>query len=40
MEALLKIFGSHSAIVGFTPVNEPWANTPIEVLKDFYREVR
>jgi len=29
MEAILKKFGSHSALIGFTPVNEPWANTPI-----------
>ena len=40
MEAILKRFGSHSAVIGFEPVNEPWANSPLEVLYDFYREVR
>ena len=40
MEAILKRFGSHSAIIGFEPVNEPWANSPLEVLYDFYRAVR
>jgi len=28
MEAILKIFGSHSALIGFEPVNEPWDKTP------------
>jgi len=33
-------YGSHSAFGGFQPVNEPWWNTPLPVLKDFYRAVR
>lgn len=37
---LLIHFGAHSALGGFQPVNEPWWNTPLPQLKDFYREVR
>ena len=40
MEAILKMFGSHSALLGFEPVNEPWDKTPQNVLFDFYRKVR
>lgn len=37
---MLKRFGSHSAVIGYEPVNEPWWNTDLKVLSDFYREVR
>jgi len=39
-EGFLTRWGSHSAFGAFQPVNEPWWNTPLPVLKDFYREVR
>jgi hypothetical protein len=35
-EALLKKWGSHSALIGFEPVNEPFKTNKV-VLKDFYR---
>ena len=40
MEALLKKFGSHPALIGFEPVNEPWLTNDIVLLSDFYRKVR
>jgi len=40
MEKLLIRYGNHSAFAAFEPVNEPWWNTPLEPLKDFYRSVR
>jgi hypothetical protein len=40
MELLLKQYGSHPAFYGLEPVNEPWWNSEMEVLKDFYRKVR
>jgi hypothetical protein len=39
-ELLLQKYGTHSALGGFQPVNEPWWNTPLPVLKDMYRKVR
>lgn len=39
-EDLLIRFGNHSAFGGYQPVNEPWWNTPLQPLKEFYREVR
>ena len=33
-------WGSHPALIGFSPVNEPWQNTPFDWLKDYYRNVR
>lgn len=33
-------WGNHSAFGAFEPVNEPWWNTPLEPLKDMYRQVR
>lgn len=39
-EDLLIRYGNHSAFGGFEPVNEPWWNTPLPPLKEFYREVR
>lgn len=40
MEAMLQRWGSHSALIGFEPVNEPDWNTNAVILKDYYREVR
>ena len=39
-EKLLKRWGSHSAMKAFEPVNEPWWNSDIDVLKAFYKRVR
>ena len=39
-EALLERFGSHPAVMGFEPVNEPWLTNDINLLADFYRECR
>jgi len=39
-ENLLTRWGNHSALAAFEPVNEPWSNSNIDVLKDFYRAVR
>lgn len=36
-EGLLQRWGDHSAFMAFEPVNEPWWNTNLDVLKDFYR---
>lgn len=40
MEGLLQRFGSHSAVIGFEPVNEPAFVTDIYALKNYYRESR
>lgn len=40
VEDLLVRYGTHSAFGAFEPVNEPWWNTPLEPLFDFYRESR
>jgi hypothetical protein len=37
---MLIRWGNHSAFAAFEPVNEPWWNTPMPVLKDFYRDAR
>jgi glucan 1,3-beta-glucosidase len=37
---LLTRWGNHSAFAAFEPVNEPWWNTDLVILKDFYREAR
>ena len=39
-EHLLQRWGNHSAFFAYEPVNEPWWNTNLDVLKDFYRDVR
>lgn len=38
-DILIK-WGAHSAFAGLEPINEPWYNTPIDMLKDYYRDVR
>lgn len=40
MTGLLKKWGAHSAFGALEPVNEPWPNTPLDVLKPFYRLVK
>ena len=37
---MLIPWGNHPALVGLSPVNEPWRNTPLDLLKDYYRNVR
>lgn len=37
---LLEKWGNHPALYAFEPVNEPWANSNMTVLKNFYRQVR
>lgn len=39
-ENLLIRYGNHSAFGGYQPVNEPWYLTPMNALKEFYRDVR
>lgn len=39
-EGILGKWGSHSAFAAFEPLNEPWKQTPLDALKDFYRKVR
>jgi len=36
-EGLLLRWGTHPAFGAFEPVNEPWWNSDLVVLKDFYR---
>lgn len=38
-EVLIR-WGMHPAFAAFEPVNEPWENSDIDVLKDYYRQVR
>ena len=37
---MLTTFGHHKSFGAYEPVNEPWGNTPYEVLSDFYRQTR
>eukprot|EP00356_Strombidium_inclinatum_P002638 CAMPEP_0170478802 /NCGR_PEP_ID=MMETSP0208-20121228/254_1 /TAXON_ID=197538 /ORGANISM="Strombidium inclinatum, Strain S3" /LENGTH=480 /DNA_ID=CAMNT_0010751117 /DNA_START=15 /DNA_END=1457 /DNA_ORIENTATION=- len=39
-EAILKKWGGLTAFKGFQPVNEPWAQSDMSVLKDYYLETR
>jgi len=36
VEALVALHKDDPVVVGMTPLNEPWYNTPIDVLKEFY----
>ena len=36
IEAVVKRYSGHPAVLGLEPVNEPWQYTPIERLKRFY----
>jgi glucan 1,3-beta-glucosidase len=40
VDDVLTRWGSHNAVYAIEPVNEPWANSNMNVLKDFYRTVR
>jgi glucan 1,3-beta-glucosidase len=40
VEDIMKEWGSHPALYGVEPVNEPWWNTPRDWLSDFYRSAR
>ena len=40
VQGLLDTWGTHEALYAIEPVNEPWWNTDLSVLKTFYREVR
>ena len=40
VEDILIRWGRHPALIGFEPVNEPWRNTPLYMLKAHYRDVR
>ena len=37
---LLDRWGSHPAVYALEPMNEPWWNSDLSVLKTFYRNVR
>ena len=37
---MLKTYGHHKSFAAYEPVNEPWGNTPYEVLSAFYRQTR
>mmetsp|Transcript_42725 Transcript_42725/g.65603 ORF Transcript_42725/g.65603 Transcript_42725/m.65603 type:complete len:165 (-) Transcript_42725:449-943(-) len=39
-EALLKKFGSYTYFAGFEPLNEPWSNSDMTVLKEFYKRAQ
>lgn len=36
----MDTWGDHEALYAIEPVNEPWFNSDLSVLKDFYRDVR
>jgi len=38
-EAVVESFHTHPAVIAFEPVNEPWAATPLPLLKEFYWKV-
>lgn len=40
IQGLLDRWGSHSALYAIEPVNEPWWSSDLDVLKQFYRDVR
>lgn len=40
VELLLQKYGHHNSFYALEPVNEPWWNSDMTVLKDFYRKVR
>ena len=40
VQQLLDRWGTHPAVTALEPVNEPWANSDMGVLKDFYRAAR
>ena len=40
IQGLLNTWGNHEAVYAIEPVNEPWWCSDLNVLKDFYLEVR
>ena len=40
VQGLLDTWGSHPALAAIEPVNEPWWCSDLDVLKQFYRDVR
>ena len=40
VDQLLDKWGKHPALYAIEPVNEPWWNSDLNVLKGFYRRVR
>jgi glucan 1,3-beta-glucosidase len=36
VKRVVERYHSDKVVVGFTPVNEPWGNIPLDVLKDYY----
>lgn len=40
MQGLLNKWGDHEALYAIEPVNEPWWNSDLDVLMQFYRDVR
>ena len=40
VDQLLTRWGNHPAVTALEPVNEPWSNSDMTVLKNFYRKVR
>ena len=40
IQGLLNTWGDHPALAAIEPVNEPWQSSDLNVLKQFYRDVR
>lgn len=40
VDYILQDWGSHPAVAGIEPLNEPWWCSDLPLLKDFYRKVR
>jgi len=40
VQGLLDKWGTHPAVYAIEPVNEPWWCTDLDLLKDFYRDVK
>ena len=40
IQGLLDTWGSHEALYAIEPVNEPWWCSDIDLLKDFYKDVK
>jgi len=40
IQGLLDTWGTHEALYAIEPVNEPWGSSDLNVLMDFYRDVR
>ena len=39
-KSFLERWGNHKAFAAFEPINEPWWDSDLDVLKDFYRRIR